>query len=92
MLEHTPGPWTTTIMHENSAGPGPHAIYAHGEVLGEVHSLADARLIAAAPEMLAFVILVANYAKSAWADDADAQRSAFATEARALLAKVEGKQ
>lgn len=81
MSQHTPGPWTTTTMHENSVGPGPYPLYAHGEVIGWTSSLGDARLIAAAPEMLA---LIQGVAKE-WPDVAEAMT------ARALLAKIEGK-
>ena len=51
---------------------------------------ANLTLIAAAPEMAGLLRLVADYQKSAWSGDAEAQRSAFAIEARAILARIEG--
>lgn len=38
-----------------------------------------------------FLLAIARYSEMAWADDAKLQRSAFAIEARALLAKMDGK-
>ncbi len=60
MAKHTPGPWTFEV--EKRSGPHLTAtpIFAHGDVIGEVYrdscrdnSQANARLIAAAPELLA---------------------------------------
>jgi hypothetical protein len=52
----------------------------------------NARLIAAAPEMLAFLKLVADYQHAAWSDDAEEQRSAFAMSAWEIIAKIEGRE
>lgn len=97
---YTPGPWRIVRASDYTGEPEDTTIYsidaANGETVYYTESgyfrpeEADARLIAAAPEMAELLRLVADYQDSAWAGDAEAQRSAFALEARALLARIEG--
>ena len=55
-MRHTPGPWTVKIIDTISDEPAYWQIIdTHGGVVGDVQSVnaADARLIAAAPDLLA---------------------------------------
>ena len=58
-----------------------------GEWIATVSELSDARLIAAAPEMLALVAKIGARLHG----DEQSERGTLIREARALLAKVEGK-
>lgn len=55
-MRHTPGPWTVKVIDTISDEPAYwHITDTHGGVVGDVQSVnaADARLIAAAPDLLA---------------------------------------
>lgn len=64
-MQHTPGPWTVKVIDTISDEPAYWQITdTHGGVVGDVQSVnaADARLIAAAPELLeALQRMVAAY-------------------------------
>ena len=79
VTQHTPGPWTAV----NAVTPEGHdRWYVWGPDRTDLSGEADARLIAAAPEMLAIIRNIAG--GYATARDMSA--------ARALLAKIEGGQ
>ncbi len=96
MSQHTPGPWTSEYREGRAAAQYGHHVHSNvysrpgvsdgrdaiAEVRGESDEVAraNARLIAAAPEMLKFVELVATF----FGQESD--------EARALLAKIEGEK
>lgn len=78
---HTPGPWSAQTMEQTdrryimSAGPRPH------HVARRVHSAADARLIAAAPCLLAAVsgfLAAFDRDENFFGPECDAARAAIA--------------
>ena len=87
MSKHTPGPWK--IVREGSSEPSPAIILAkylrvivdHGEDFGDPSH--DARLIAAAPDLLALAVSVAEHFT-----DTDAP---LGIQARTAIARAEGK-
>jgi len=98
--QHTPGPWTVrrdvlnrelfdVLAPNDDAGKqgvsysGEHLMVAH-----QLDSEADARLIAAAPEMVTALAALTEAATYPW--DHEPLTTALDT-ARALLAKIEGK-
>ena len=93
MSQHTPGPWTWSETPEQQLileGPTPH----HDSILRETADFtvqaANARLIAAAPEMLDFISTdLMNF----WPDKVQAHPDVkiLLAKARALLARVEGR-
>lgn len=65
MTEHTPGPWTVAPQGDNNRQL---PILAQGQTIAAIRdqgSLADAKLIAAAPTMLAALVEVAEEFMSA---------------------------
>jgi hypothetical protein len=60
---HTPGPWTVTLGDTIAGAPAYWLIEGAGGVVGDVQSVNadDARLIAAAPALLAALQAVADY-------------------------------
>ena len=82
-MPHTPGPWTQhgiTIVRE---GRGVEYPIAHcSDLVPEGEQLANARLIAKAPEMLS---LLRQVVADPWDNDCRDQ-------ARALLREIEGKE
>ena len=54
MSEHTPGPWGVTAAMKTSAWG---VCAPSGQIVKDIFQQADARLIAAAPDMLAALIL-----------------------------------
>lgn len=98
----TPGPWhvlevacgPTWVM-----GPTPNSVYVarmgHGSLPNRPEELADARLIAAAPELYAVCGRLTSYGLMHCPDPDPAAKTGLQgliNEARAILAKVEGKQ
>ena len=100
---HTPGPWGTiiteegfTIYHEDSVGNGDHIM----AIPGDPESQANARLIAAAPDLLATVRdLVATLEKLCKEPDITVRQACVQAQnlggtslyaARAAIAKAEG--
>lgn len=94
MKKHTPGPWTVTEV-----GPAPRYMIAGAATsvamtYGQSGQQADARLIAAAPELLAALQAIADAEGDATADRADVRdgwRLAHAKlcgYARAAIAKI----
>ena len=88
MSKHTPGPWkavnqtTSTLLKQDS--PQGRYLFSLKEYPGIPESEANARLIAAAPDLLAFVEeVVRTY-------EGFSYPPRMADEARALLAKVRG--
>ena len=96
-MSYTPGPWTDESPDESQWG-----VYdAHGQSIGQAHQIkpmkddpyqtertANARLMAAAPELLA-----ALKAYDAWADKTickDPELKAIRDQMRAAIAKAEG--
>ncbi|MCK5605642.1 hypothetical protein KAR91_27355 [Candidatus Pacearchaeota archaeon] len=53
--KHTPGPWTYNDYTKTIRGPYNHWIATMDSFDGAVNNQANARLIAAAPEMLTFI-------------------------------------
>ena len=82
MTQHTPGPWRIDLK-----GGGPW-ILTDSDARGAreiAWSDADYRLIAAAPEMLEIVQVIAGSRRK------DDQGDTLVNDARALLAKIEGR-
>lgn len=92
MNKHTPGPWVATAVseykwsiHNANGHPAPHAlvIAPNGDLLRRMRSRANARLIAAAPELLAALRAI---------DESQLNMSAtLERQMHAALAKAEGK-
>ena len=79
----TPGPWTVV-----QTGPSDWAVDdAGGHYHSGPHAEADARLIAAAPEMAE---MVAEYASLVHSDYCGVREHARCVEARVLLARIRG--
>lgn len=103
MNKHTPGPWVATAVseyewsiHNANGHPAPHAlvIAPNGDLLRRMRSRANARLIAAAPEMLealeiAFLAL-GREGGNAVGTSVPGVRDAW-LKARAAIARAEGK-
>jgi hypothetical protein len=87
MAEHTPGPW---VFEQPEPPSGPSDIYATRDSrriwLGQVNGPADARLIAAAPELLE---ACAAMLSTGWSDDEDAIIAAR-NAGRVAIAKATG--
>jgi len=81
-MSHTPGPWTTQPIGDETECN----ILGAGRELIATVSDNDARLIAAAPEMLALLQLL-----SETPCDHGAMPACPREQARALLAKIEGR-
>lgn len=82
--KHTPGPWKAVNGHYIVD------VRANKQsIIGEGMRLADARLIAAAPDMLAALDRAVQDIDSGWAEDADT-RFPWLASARAAIAKAEG--
>ena len=83
---HTPGPWT----YERSAN-GDYTIDSDGgkRIAEEISDPANARLIAAAPELLAFAERAGARFSPASAGAALVRLTALASDARALLTRIE---
>jgi len=97
MSNHTPGPWS----YEVEKVSGPHLtqtnLFAHGDVIGRIYcdserdnSQANARLIAAAPELLAQLKNVTAYANNLRVQCNYEQPSCISA-ACAAIAKAEGR-
>ena len=94
--QHTPGPWKTSTG-ENLEGVehrwisnGNRFIADLGKVGGQVDSESNARLIAAAPELLAFAQMIANGGLDALIGAED--YGTIEAEARAAIIKATGGQ
>jgi hypothetical protein len=98
MISHTPGPWS----HERVLRSGPHdapflCLFAHGEVLGRAYkpdadgqsAEANARLMAAAPDLLAALKLLTKAANK-HPDDCTPNLAKALEAARAAIAKARG--
>ena len=91
MSKHTPGPWEVhtaavnfaTTPRESEIRGGNHVVVRLG-VMHHETAQANARLIAAAPDLLAALQLIANFSNE---DVSDMVRDI----ARAAIAKAEGK-
>ena len=81
MSQHTPGPWGVDGRDITTEIDTIATVHNSGTPIGD----ANARLIAAAPEMVAFIknIVACSYHDTS-------HDSALLVDARALLAKVEG--
>lgn len=79
MSKHTPGPWRVdthcNVMHKD-------AMVAFPCISGGLNQEANARLIAAAPDLLEALEDIAAYYPNSWAEDV----------ARAAIAKATGEQ
>ena len=82
MTQHTPGPWKTTGANITDANRNHVATVTDG---GTTDGEANARLIAAAPELLA---ALKDIAETQWANGVPS--SGALREARAAIAKAEG--
>ena len=104
---HTPGPWQVSPLDGRTCGPS-RLLICNGTTLAQMQAVAivtlrtsetdaNARLIAAAPDLLAalreMVDMVLSPAYVDKADEARAMeaRSAIVTNARRVIAKVEGR-
>jgi hypothetical protein len=98
-VQHTPGPWTIDTNGTDEERGGPIAIrdadgrfgiasiwHQSGGSHDESQNEPNARLIAAAPDLLAVVQQIAN-----WPGDAFRVGDALIAEARAAIAKAEGR-
>ena len=102
MSAHTPGPWTADKLQDQSAfnifmqgygsaGASVHHCSNATNCMGSLEVDANARLIAAAPDLLAALqLLVAEYEPNLKAFALNAPRKAKWDAARAAIAKVEG--
>ena len=90
--KHTEGPWSLTYENRPTifrGGQTPRTLPIAKVYSGDIkQSLADARLIAAAPELLTALRNLLEDAIALGIEDSD--RSGSAIEARAILAKAEG--
>ncbi|WP_127677238.1 hypothetical protein [Sinorhizobium meliloti] len=103
MIEHTPGPWIPTLCDD-----GAWMVNTDGDIIvvGDNLSETDARLIAAAPDLLAalkMMVELYNYANvnafsngvtdpTGSIDEGDVIASQIASYARAAIEKAEGRQ
>ena len=85
MTTHTPGPWHVESGDEVRAADGWEVAYIYGASRQRVDWEANARLIAAAPELLE--ALEAITANASWADWRDLDQI---LNARAAIAKAKG--
>lgn len=97
MNKHTPGPWTYTDGNMTPVGPQ-YIIRGRGAAVAEVfaqrHTAAEnARLIAAAPDLLAALRALANTADNADGNFAEYRHALrfSVQQARAAIARAEGK-
>lgn len=97
LAKHTPGPWSFTVSAESGGNPSAWNIIAPcGGVVAETGSGTDdanARLIAAAPELLEALVemLIANHGLPANENDEhDPVRACAVVQARAAIAKATG--
>ena len=87
MSQHTPGPWTIEnkgVILGSEDFPIAYMAFTSGEI-----DEANARLIAAAPEMLDILIAFVHDADKMGCDHEPAPEECYICQARALLAKVE---
>lgn len=85
-MSHTPGPWR--LVEISGPQPSNGAIVQRGDVQGvQIAPLADARLIAAAPDLLAVAESVAEIVGQLGAD-ACSDFPALVAQARAAIAKA----
>lgn len=99
MTEHTPGPWLVRdwrdkpkVIHEG--GGSPFTIGSPGGVhVASLpnHNKADARLIAAAPDLLDTLLRAVQDIDSGWDDDAE-ERFPWLQDANAAIAKALGQE
>lgn len=91
MSAHTPGPWKAGNVENRTGGRSAVLIWADGgDDLGEARTFADARLMAAAPELLeALERMVAMFADHTQYDEEGYETAAVAV-ARAAIAKAKG--
>jgi hypothetical protein len=94
--KHTPGPWIWAKGYKGPFGAGPdnevlnYFSYEGMHLWGE-HEKANARLIAAAPDLLAELQNIANANPSSWDEETRDQFQQWAqNRARAAIAKATG--
>lgn len=101
MSTHTPGPWTArgvTIWADAHRPPMGHEIIANARTArGDAHDMANARLIASAPELLAALKDARErleYLEPEYFDDAshETEWRDYLAQTDALIAKAEGKE
>lgn len=92
MTQHTPGPWHIESVGTDTASNGLRVCTAGGMMLAHIYSdydhaktEADARLIAAAPDLYEFVQMIANGGLDSGVDHATIE-----AEAQAALATAKG--
>ena len=88
-LEHSPGPWTIS----NDADGWDNIVDADDQCIAEVDSCSggkdpDARLIAAAPDMLRLLRVLRDGLDEYW----ESQNAAIVSEASELIARLDGQQ
>ena len=93
MTQHTPGPWDRRNMGTPTGPSARHEVTGNGRIICRMGGLtkedyANARLIAAAPEMYEFVKLIAATPTTF---GVDRRVPRCVTMARALLARIEGR-
>ena len=91
-LKHTPGPWVDGQLEDNDCCEvmderGYYIATCHDGVRGERNADANARLIAAAPDLLEALQELANCGAEAWGEDRPCVHIA-----RAAIAKATGQQ
>ena len=90
--KHTPGPWRVSYTNFSEVQADNGALIAKCDKLnGLVNLQANARLIAAAPELLQELKNIANAKTAEWDDPTDFEAWAK-SRARAAIAKATGKQ
>lgn len=89
MAEHTPGPWEVVeIKAPNPRAPSQWNVWAEavddedGTLCHDIYSGADARLIGAAPEMLAVLEELTQFAMMPWLE----------AKVRGVIAKAKGEE
>lgn len=87
-MKHTPGPWFNTSENDQATGSvGTNPLANNIALCWSENAKADARLIAAAPDLLASLKLLVNYGNLGAYERADAMN-----EARAAIAKATGEK
>lgn len=91
---HTPGPWSVESVAEVICGnlPSPHMVIGDDcEIVADVHREANARLIAAAPDLLeALEYAVSMYGKPGGPWSIPADPGGWLDRARTAIAKARG--
>ncbi len=90
MSKHTPGPWTHGPESRDICGPDDESVASAATWRPESEEVANARLIAAAPELLAALETLLTAVDDAVDVEAQASWQGAATDAEIAIAKAKG--